>query len=153
MGFFNITSSHGDSYRWGREGQTQTGMPMLFTYNRGYSRGDLAQNMKERREAQERHEAKLKEENTKYLKKFAAPLNGELQSLPDLLSAKKQIGQFKYYRNCTEQYDTSEIDNLLYALEKQENGINNKINNINTGEEDENSSMYLYTNLQRDLLA
>lgn len=159
MGIFNISSfATNDMSRNLRESHAyseknkDSRLPLLFTFNNQYNKGDLAQDLKERREAQEKQEAKQREENTKYLKKFA-PAGGNLQSLPDLLAAKSQINQFKYYRNCTEKYDTSEIDNLMYAFKKQEGMIDEKINNINSGKEEEGSSVHLYSDIKRDFYA
>ncbi len=159
MGIFNISSfATNDMSRTLRESHAyseknkDSKLPLLFTFNNSYGKGDLAQDLKERREAQEKRDAKLAEDNTKYLKKFA-PSGGELNSLPDLLAAKEKIAQFKYYRNCTEKYDKSEIDNLLYAFEKQEGIVNEKINNINSGKEQEGSSIHLYSDLKRDFYA
>lgn len=162
MGIFNVSSfATNDLSRNMRENQTQTtkentgkaNIPVLFRFGGAYTGNGLAQDMKERREEKEKQDAKLRDSNTQYLKKIASPITGELNSLSDLLAAKSKIEQFKYYRNCTEKYDTSEIDEMLYAFQKQENKINQKIENINNGKEDENASMQLYGNLKRDFYA
>lgn len=114
---------------------------------------DVVTRMKERREAKEKHEAKVRAENTKDLEKMAASVRTECASLPDLLAARSEIGKFKYYRNCMDLYDTSVIDNLLYNLQKQEKLVSSKIEKINNGSEDENTSVRLYNNVRRDFLA
>lgn len=160
MGFFNISAFAMNAVQPDKKerkaekpekfDKTQTA---ILRFANSDMPGNIVTDIRERRKQNEKRDAKLSEANTAYLKKMAVPIQGDLTTLSDLLSARSKIESFKYYRNCTEKYDTSEIDDLLYAFEKQEAVINTKIKNISNGSSENENSMHLYSNIKRDFYA